>query len=215
MTPPVTPNWDAVPGVGAGEKIGGPRHGAETTRTPRPQAWACPSCGHKQVSIFEYGCEKCGSGKPGQHVGVDPIVRKGEPQHGPDDRLPSPVVRDLREPDPRAPQPAPPGAGPGATLDPTEGFREWIRPLRGRYEPEIEELLYQAYLAGFQAMQGRVQADVASPLTGTPETRTILAALRFFKEQALPNMTEEITTGEILGEAGIDQIIARLERSQG
>lgn len=201
-------NWAEVPGVGAGDKVGGPRHGEETIRTPQPQAWKCPACGQQQVGVIEHGCTACGAGAPGRFVGVDPVVRKGTT-----DGVRVDPLRDLGDGRLRHPQSAAPAA-PSTTADPDQAFIEWFRPMRGQYAPEVETLLHEAFRAGFFASQVRRQTEAEQPLTGTPESRTIVAALRFWRENALPNMREEISTGEVLGPDEVDELIARLERTQ-
>jgi hypothetical protein len=53
-------------------------------------------------------------------------------------------------------------------------------------------------------------APAAGSFPGTARDRTLLAALRFFREQVVPEAAEEIGTGEWLSTADLDQWITQL-----
>lgn len=92
-----------------------------------------------------------------------------------------------------------------------EAFLAWWRPLRGQYGPEIEALVYEAFKAGFAASRVKIQTETSLPLTGTAESRTIVAALRLFLENVLPMASEEIAAGEYLSVEETERLIRRIE----
>jgi hypothetical protein len=55
---------------------------------------------------------------------------------------------------------------------------------------------------------GQLQtAQSSSPLTGTIQSRTIRAALEFFREQILTAQPEEVTTGEWLSAEAVTEML--------
>ena len=81
------------------------------------------------------------------------------------------------------------------------------------FDGAIGEAMYRAFSAGFQIGMSQV-AQQAVPLSGTAETRTVIAALRLFMENILPTATEEIQSGEFLSIEETVRLIAKLERTQ-
>jgi hypothetical protein len=69
-------------------------------------------------------------------------------------------------------------------------------------------LVYQAFKAGWEiAMSQQQVAASVSPLTGTIQSRTIRAALEFFREQILTAQPEEVTTGEWLSADQVTELL--------
>ena len=192
-----------------------------------PVAWRCPSCGEENQSPLAAGCPHCGSGQPGKHVGVDPVVR-------PEDRR-----RQLA-------QPARP-ARPIATSTPIyDAYLAWKEERQLPPMPEAtDRWLYDAFRGGWEANTSHNQHEVltldlpaptpvapAAPLAeltppaaveeepaqndragsfpGTARERTLLAALTFFRNQVVPEAAEEVGSGEWMSVAEIDQWIADL-----
>lgn len=162
------------------------RHGAH--RPSAPAMWACPACGAENTGPLEQGCASCGSGKPGAHVGVQP----------PSD---PPVLN-------RAP------ATPESLISIDEAFVQWKKTEPGRLaelDPTVIVLVYRAFQAGYQ-MGSAAVADMRQPLTGTAESRTVIAALKVFRDSVLVDAREEIESGEFLSLEAVDALIKRLER---
>jgi len=195
--PPV--DWSAVtPGALQNEKLRGGVYRGEGAQ--KVTAWACPACGAKNVSVFEEGCPECGAGKPGRHVGVDPIVRKAE----------AAALDVLQAMSPSAPFGSPSEGGI------SEAFLKFATSLGRPIAPDIGELLWKAFRAGAdwgRSMGAQVQQlqpmQTLPPPSGTKESRTLVAALEFFKEQILNAYPEEISTGEWCNINEVDQLIAR------
>lgn len=148
-----------------------------------PSVWKCPACGSENSGPLEQGCQSCGSGKPGQHVGVDPPARPEAEQQAP---ISSDALGDR--------------------------WLEWIRPYRGKFDADAEQMMYAAFTAGYEAGL-TVGTGLHVPLKGTAESRTIIAALRLFLEQ-IPEFGDEVARGEFLSAEQIQQLIQRLERTQ-
>ena len=151
-----------------------------------PQAWRCVACGSQQSGPLEQGCSECGAGAPGTHVGVPQRV---EPK----------------------PEPVTP-ARPTDTVD--QAFVLWRKERHVEVSGDAAGLIYEAFAAGFQAGIGQV-SQMATPLAGTAESRTVVAALRMFLENVLPTATEEIQAGEFLSIEATEALIQRLERTNG
>ena len=212
--PPV--DWTAVRAEPAG-----PRHytGPEVAA---PALWHCPACGQENQSPLNAGCPGCGSGQPGRHVGVDPII--------------TPEMRQVIEeaigvrsmPAPSLGVPAVPPFIVQTDISPA--FTAWWRQQADavRSDPNLTDQLYRAFTAGWEARQGTEgvaampqsapSTTVAPPMgqTGseqarTVQTRTIIAALRFFSDQVLKEAQEEIASGEWLSRAEVDALIQDLK----
>lgn len=161
--------------------LGGSRHAASGARPP--QGFRCPACGKENIGPLSAGCTFCGSGQPGEHVGVPPPAPAALQASGP-----TPQVEYL--------------------------WLEWMRPLRGKYDGATEALLLEAYKAGYYAAMAQTSSMGGPALTGTAESRTVIAALRFFIEQVLVNAKEEIQAGEYLSIAETERLIQKFERIQ-
>ena len=180
-------DWGAVRSrmnVGAGGVVAAPRH-----HTPPQQTWQCPSCSATNTSPVADGCPKCQYGAPQPSAIPLPPVK------------PSPLV----------------------DVSPADlAFGKWIQPLRGKVDATQEAYLHAAFLAGVDFGYGYSNTEpgpaptstpppAAVPLQGTARTRTILAALRFFKEGMLAYTPEEIATGEWLSAAATAELITEYE----
>lgn len=170
--------------------------GRHAREAPTPiMLWKCPSCGHQNSGRLELGCVSCASGAPGSFVGIDPPARKGQPVQS--------VQYSTSTPSSSPTQSLP-------TLD--QAWLEWIRPYRGKFDADKEGLLYDAFKAGYLcAVMQSPQAG--PPLTGTAESRTIIAALKLFVEHILPTAQEEIVSGEFLNLEETEALIERLGRT--
>lgn len=160
------------------------RHAQDAPQVP--QGWRCPACGDEQTGRLEDGCAACGAGKnAAKHVGVDPVVRKGE-----------------------TPPPASPEAAQAIRDACENAFDQWAK---DRPDLASRGFARAIFRAGYEAAQAQIVTPT-STFSGTAETRTIVAALKLFKNQILSDPTE-LESGEWLAPEAIDQLIARLERS--
>jgi hypothetical protein len=132
--------------------------------------WACPSCGRENHSRLELGCE-CGAGKPGYKAEVKP---------------PTPTGRITRQPDSRD------------YLTSQDAFTDWA--IAHNIAPIDRALCLEAWKAGMEyatqrqpAQQPPATADL--PLVGTPESRTLAAALTYFLDHVLSESPEECEDG--------------------
>lgn len=87
-------------------------------------------------------------------------------------------------------------------------FQAWLHPLRGRVDDVQETLLFEAFKAGYH-FRGE---QVAEPLRGTAETRTIAAALKLFVDQVLTYAKVEVESGEFLSVAATQALIQKFDR---
>ena len=89
---------------------------------------------------------------------------------------------------PPEPDPAPVQDSP---LD--RAFALYFASVKGKFPPEVELVLYEAFAAGYSAAG---KAPIPE-LTGTKVSRTIVAALKVFRDQfLLAAEPEEVRTGE-------------------
>jgi hypothetical protein len=106
-----------------------------------------------------------------------------------------------------------------AASDPVrEAFDRFIRQNYGeRLDHYVYEIAWAAFTAGLKYVQPApdVPGDplLAPVLSGTIESRTIIAALSYFAEQILSMAPDEVKTGEWLDKAGVEQLIRTLETS--
>lgn len=200
----------AIASAGKAENVGGQRHYEGQGLGPVIQ-WACPACGKSNSRPLSEGCEWCHSGEgAAKHVGVDPIVRKVEKS--------SYMVVGTALPN---------ATNIHVTDDSNAAFLGWLAQKRIEM-PSIIPLLSEAFVAGWQSYATVLRAGVvmpldsrdetpqdadattqatAEPLEGTPEARTIIAALELFRAQVLAEGPEEVGTGEWLGAGEIDRLI--------
>jgi len=206
-----------------------------------PIEWACPACGEKNQTPLAQGCGHCGSGKPGQHVGVDPVVT-------PEER-----ARRLQQEGMTAVSPEQRQQQYGNRLQATTAteemgaFLEWY--MRAPRPADSHTLALEAFCAGWRARGLQVPDDNATPRTthrlvdpdeplpvpppapsvggesegaaagdtatfvGTAVQRTTLAALIFFRDQIYTEQPEEVTTGEWITLAHLNSEIAYLQEA--
>ena len=218
MTIEVAPsslNLPPVDWTGVRAEASGPRHytGPEVAA---PALWHCPACGQENQSPLNAGCPACGSGQPGRHVGVDVIVTpemRRAIEEGMSGRAES--ARSLNVVDVRLPI---------ANTDISTAFAVWWQqqPEVVRSDAVLTDHLYRAFTAGWQARRGTERvampespsSTTVAPLmaqTDTAQTRTIIAALTFFRDQVLKDAQEEIASGEWLSLAEVDALIQALK----
>lgn len=98
---------------------------------------------------------------------------------------------------------------------PDVAYAEWRATMKvGRLQSDMEALLHAAFDAGMkwereQALRGIRRTE--QPLEGTVESRTLVAALTFFRDQVLDAGPEEIRTGEWLNVADVDRLIRSIQ----
>lgn len=201
-----------------------------------PIEWACPACGEKNQTPLAQGCGHCGSGKPGQHVGVDPVVTPEERlrrlQHEQEHIAGYTPIRRMNM------TLVPAG---DILVDVFGAFAQWI-------DSTSTPTLSAAFRAGWEARGGQVPddnatprtthrpADAAEPLdvpppapsvggeqestaagdtatfTGTAVQRTTLAALIVLRENFYGDQPEEVRTGEWLTLTQLNALIADTEK---
>lgn len=151
-------------------------------------AWHCPSCRAEQVGDPAQGCASCGSGT-------------AKAYKAPENEQPVTLAPLKRLGD----------AVGYATAD--TAAERWADLHPGA-------TLAEAFAAGYEL--ARAQTIIAPPVTAdtlplAPEgkaARTIIAALRLFRDQALGEAGEEIASGEWCSMAEVDQLIRELEEKQ-
>lgn len=126
------------------------------------------------------------------------------------------------------PMPAPmrpPAMPPAEELDPmltqpvvvghddlVDAFYAWLKDTP--VEPGFESKLFEAFKAGvaWHAQRGMRSARAQAPLEGTVESRTIVAALAYFRDQVLAHRPEEVATGEWLNATDVGFLIQAIQR---
>lgn len=165
-----------------------------------PKGWNCPSCGSANAGPLELGCAVCGSGKPGEHVGVPP---RAAPMTAKDlqNHLAS-TVGMVMQMDPPVPEQYSAGSLEIA-------FRQFCS---GKdYSFDDRQLAFEAFKAGYEMALATVVQT--APLPGTAESRTIVMGLKLFMEHILPMAAEEVANGEFLGRQAVEDLIRKLERT--
>jgi hypothetical protein len=101
-------------------------------------------------------------------------------------------------------------SGPATEVD--KAFDEWFRPLAGSVGTAEAELMRKAFTAGWEMSTPTVTLTprIEEPLTGTPETRTLKAALQFFIDNVLDANPEEVVSGEWLSADAARNLLARI-----
>jgi hypothetical protein len=151
---------------------------------PLPKSFKCPACGAENTGRLEDGCTACGSGKPGQHVGEQPLQVRQPPAETPDrDSVGQAFIRWKKE-----------------------------QQLPAHWAADVLEILFRAFHAGYVFGVGQT-AQTAMALNGTAESRTVAAALRLFLDQVLPIAKDEIESGEYLSIEDTRKLIERIERA--
>ena len=185
-------------------EVGGDRH-YQGAGLGEFGAWKCPACGKENTTQFEQGCPQCGAGAPGKHVGVPPPTKHvSEPPEIArprlDDVLPTLLTK--------------PVFTTGHNQLSMQLAEEWV----GQH-PQAS--LMDAFAAGFDACQqlerGRtmrlppVTADLPELSPQGKGRRTIIAALKHFRDTILIESPEETTTGEWCTTEEASALIAELE----
>lgn len=191
------------PPIGGGE-VGGDRHysGPEASAVG---PWNCPACGVHNEGRVELGCASCGSGKPGYHKGVDQVRSRPKETSW---------------------------IGQIEPLDVVEQFwQQWYTWRKSVDEnpagvQKIDRILAEAFRAGWIAGAQQRAHRVAppdpppGPSRGMPEIllppegkerRTLIAALKHFRDQILAEDPQEVAEGEWCSAAETEQLIAGLE----
>ena len=150
--------------------------------------WTCPSCGAKNTGALEDGCPNCRERQTAQHIGVDPPVRRREP---------APIA--------------------ASDFNIEQAFEQFLRAERIVNGTE-QNVARRAFFAGVAYVRRHTPAEPREPadplpLTGTKESRTIIAALKFFREQILSLTPEEVHTGEWLSASEVDAYLTHLEET--
>ena len=178
-----------------------PRHytGADTRQVVE---WKCPGCGESNISVLGSPCSVCGAGGGAKHVGIDPIVRKGQ-----------------------TPAEAPLGAVKPPAVSATP-FDRWLFESGISTDTAGYVLARKAWNAAIAYVQRQMTnaerrelpldeaIETAAPsvaLPGTRESRTIVAALRFFLDQIVRASDTAAEEYEWLQPEEIDALIQKLE----
>lgn len=187
----------------------GPRHYAGSEANAKAP-WKCPACAAENTGLLGAGCSSCGNGGGAKHVGVDPIVVKS-------------TLRTVREFDIQTPLAAANALPLHETPD-TLSQAFWVFVHSRTPEQSLPDP-FETFKAGWMARGAQVTPTIAGPdeiptvqpvtddqmLVGTARTRTILAALIFFKDQVLSQQPEEMGTGEWLTAEQMQTLIDELK----
>lgn len=150
---------------------------------PPTMGFICPACGAQNAGPIADGCTHCGAG-------TQKATHVEAPPEG---------EAEFPKWTPKA-----------ETVDVDAAFLAWIKPFRGKWDAAGEAIAYLAFKAGYEMHQTQT---ATAPLPGTAESRTILAALRFFLSEVLPQAQEEIASGELLSIRDTEALIRRLEQA--
>lgn len=188
--------------------VGGPRH-FDGSGLGTITGWKCPACGADNAGPLEAGCQLCGSGRPGTHVGqAPPAAAEGPAVVQPDPRIRayedwilSPEIMQLLS-------------------EVTNGI------VHGDTNP-LPAFVGKVFLAGWDAGQRdrtmHTHSEPAEPKTlpGLPVAlpfpvegkvaRTLIAALRAFIDTLFMEATDEIDSGEWCSVEEAKALIAQLE----
>lgn len=172
-------------------EIGGARH--YEGKAPSIGIWKCPSCRVDNDGPLEQGCASCGAGAPGKHIGVDAPPARREQLI---DQIQGQLV---------------------AGLDVHDAAHAWVAAHTDSIAHRADPIA--AFLAGYALAMARtmkappVTADVHTLAPDQKGRRTILAALKLFRDQVLAEAPEEITEGEWCSVAECDALIAEVEQA--
>jgi hypothetical protein len=185
--PPEPINWATI----------SPQSQGQTDRhhraAPTPLVmWKCPACASEQSGDLKYGCQACGSGRPGYRAEAK------KPEMKPRD--------------------------PGLTTI-SMAFMEWA--AEHDVQPVDRALCFEAFTAGVKYIMasssngrtpgfqpgnaGSTPADATLPLAGTPESRTLAAALTYFLDHVLSESPEECEDGTWITPEQAKALIQQLE----
>lgn len=181
--------------------VGGSRHYEGGGLGPLA-SWHCPACGMVNAGVLERGCEYCGSGAPGRHVGTQPPAppRARVSERAPDDPTYQTPVAPAEATEPEGEEQL--GVfdrwalrHPKATLEDafTAGYAEGVRAAR------------HAQLAAQPATTAAVALSPHEIVN-----RTLVAALELFRDQVLQGEPEEVATGEWLSAYQVNGLIREI-----
>ncbi len=109
---------------------------------------------------------------------------------------------------------------PASSSNPVEAaFTQWLGPLRGTVDAQTEQLMFAAFQAGYQLASTLQSGPIKprppeAPLSGTPKSRTLAAALRLFIDQVLQFGPDEVESGEFLSATEAERLITQIEGDQ-
>lgn len=164
--------------------------------------WTCPRCSAENQTPLAQGCPICGSGKPGYKAPVES----------------TPAFAAMKEKLDRAVVDLQQQANWEATA--ANPFEQWLN-TQPPMDTAGQEIARRAFMAGMEYGAGRGKAPAPEPeppwptaaeLVGTPETRTVIAALELFIEQVLQHAPEETTSGEWLTAEEARKLITRIQK---
>lgn len=203
--------WHAP--TGKGGEVGGDRHYDGPT-LGKVTVWRCPACGVDNVSDFDAGegCQHCGSGKKGRHVGVDPMTATAAARQATAEAQEIPVKQ--------TPWPAE-GEGEGIV---EQAFRVWFASAFTPGESvrtDRYEIAKRAFEVGWRSgaqhqahaqQQEQPSAPAFDPDPVKKARRTVIAALRYFRDQVLTGLRpEDFAEGEWCTVQECDEVIAQIE----
>lgn len=173
-----------------GDNIGGPRHYEGGEGIGAIVAWNCPSCRTENSGALELGCVHCGAGKPGYHVGHPP------PPAGNAEMIGASGSERARG---------------GSIYAVAEQWAEQ-HPLASIAEAFVVgyELAHNQFTAHTMAAPP-VTADVATLAPEGKARRTIVAALKLFRDQVLAQTPDEIESGEWCSPTEVDALVQQIE----
>jgi hypothetical protein len=165
--------------------------------------WKCPSCLAEQTGRFELGCTACGAGRPGQHVGEAPPLRREDleaPLAGEDVQQPIRV---------RGAAPIVFASDAALVVEAEAAFEAWWA-SKAILVPGWRLLFRECWLTAWQiaisdrapspSQQGVAMVETQIPDGGGPDragivARTIAAALDHFIDTILREAESEIADG--------------------
>lgn len=101
--------------------------------------------------------------------------------------------------------------GPPTHVD--QAFDQWFRPLANSVGVAEADLMRKAFTAGWAMATPDVSLvlpEVEKPLTGTPESRTLKAALQLFIDNVLETNPEEVISGEWISADAARNLLANI-----
>jgi hypothetical protein len=173
--------------------------------------WKCPACGVDNVGLISAGCTSCGSGSAQpRHVGQAPPLEEPVMIHKPRTVGPS-ADADLHL------------VAPMVSPDPAENAiaHTWAAAWFAHHPTATG---FDGFIAGYQLAfhQSLARTMAAPPVTAdviplNPKgkaSRTIVAALQFFRDQILGQAAEEIASGEWCSAAEVDALVRSIQERE-
>lgn len=187
--------------------VGGPRH-FDGPGLGQLIAWKCPACGADNSGPLEAGCQLCGSGRPGTHVGQAPPATAE-----------SAAIGEATDPSIVAYEDW------WFTAKPVFDREHFRTALGGLDLATLQGLVKRAFVAGFRRghthlMNSHSEAAEPKSLPGPvalpfpvegKAARTLIAALRAFIDTLFMEATDEIDSGEWCSVEEAKALIAQLE----